>query len=65
MVLYHGGTALGSARYSKYDFSVSVIAFGLVEIVFAEPYPNVSNYLVNPMKIVKSNIFFWKGCTKL
>ena len=45
--MYCGGIHLGSDRYSKYDFTVSVMGFGIIEIVFGETHPNGSNHLIN------------------
>ena len=45
--MYSSGFVVGTPKHSKYNFSVSIVSFCIIDIIFEEPYPDGTNYLVN------------------
>ena len=47
VVAYYSWIVLGAARNSKSKLFIDIVSLGIIGVVFDEPHPNETNYLVN------------------
>ena len=53
--MYSSGVVMGTPIHSKYNCSTSIVSFGTIDIIFEEPYPDGTNYLVHLTGMVSSS----------